>query len=165
MQHAIINTKIGEINIITRDGYLLGVFFPTEKHSNIIKNWPYQLSEDVAGFGDKIAKQIESYINGENKKFDIPYRFEYGTDLEQKTWEYLKNISYGETTTYARVAEAIGSPKAIRAVASAIGRNPISIVLPCHRVLGSDGRLRGYAGGVKMKEALLRIEGITNFKP
>lgn len=164
MQRNIIQTKIGEIAIITRDDYLLGVFFQTKKHGSIMKKWDDELLKEEKGCGDKVARQIESYINGESKFLDIPYRFEYGTNLEQKTWEYLKNIAYGEITTYKRVAEAIESPKAIRAVASAIGRNPLPIVLPCHRVIGSDGKLHGYAGGIKIKKALLQIEGVRGFR-
>lgn len=83
-----------------------------------------------------------------------------GTEFQRKVWAALKTVGYGETATYSEIAERIGNPKAVRAVASAIGSNPLSVILPCHRVIGKDGKLTGYAGGLDVKRFLLRLEGI-----
>lgn len=103
-------------------------------------------------------EQLHAYFYGELQNFDLPLA-PSGTDFQQKVWNALLKIPCGETMTYADVAEMIGQPTATRAVASANARNPLPIVIPCHRVIGSDGKLRGYAGGLSIKAALLDLEG------
>ncbi|KJJ39627.1 methylated-DNA--[protein]-cysteine S-methyltransferase [Aequorivita vladivostokensis] len=105
----------------------------------------------------RVKKQFEEYFNGTRKTFDIPLSPE-GTEFQKKVWTELLNIPYGETTTYQQMANKLGDPKVIRAAASANGKNPISIVIPCHRVIGSDGSLTGYAGGLHRKKWLLELE-------
>ena len=105
----------------------------------------------------RVKKQFEEYFNGTRKTFDIPLSPE-GTEFQKKVWTELLNIPYGETTTYQQMANKLGDPKVIRAAASANGKNPISIVIPCHRVIGSDGSLTGYAGGLHRKKWLLEHE-------
>ena len=102
--------------------------------------------------------QLNEYIRGERKGFDIPFAVN-GSELQRSVCDSLMRIPYGETVTYKDVAKDIGNPTAVRAVATAIGRNPIAIIIPCHRVIGSDGRMRGYAGGIPFKEFLLGTEG------
>lgn len=101
--------------------------------------------------------QVMEYLNGKRKTFDLPYVLR-GTAFQQKVWQALLDIPYGETRTYGELAASIGNPKAARAVGAANNKNPITIVVPCHRVIGANGKLVGYAGGLHMKEALLQLE-------
>ncbi len=108
-------------------------------------------------FSDAVYRQTEEFLAGKRSAFEIAYRFE-GTEFQKKVWTALLNIPYGEVRTYKQVALAIGCPNACRAVGMANNRNPLMIVIPCHRVIGSDGSLTGYAGGLEMKKALLEAE-------
>lgn len=102
-------------------------------------------------------KALDAYFSGKRETFDLPL-LPVGTPFQTEVWEALQNIPYGTTATYAELAKAIGRPKAIRAVANAVGANPLAIIIPCHRIIGSDGTLTGYAGGVELKQKLLDIE-------
>ncbi len=102
-------------------------------------------------------RQLEEYFAGERKEFDLPLHLS-GTDFQVRVLEELQRIPYGQTTSYGAVAQRIGSPKAMRAVGAANGRNPIPIVIPCHRVIGSSGDLTGFGGGLDTKAELLRLE-------
>ena len=101
--------------------------------------------------------QLDEYFVGKRKSFDLPLAPK-GTEFQKKVWDALKEISYGETRTYGEIAEAVGNAKAARAVGMANNRNPIAIIVPCHRVVGADGNLVGYAGGMEQKEKLLHLE-------
>jgi methylated-DNA-[protein]-cysteine S-methyltransferase len=103
------------------------------------------------------AIQLEQYFAGERREFELDLELE-GTPFERRVWDEVKAIPYGETATYAEIAERIGRPGACRAVGRANGRNPVAVIVPCHRVIGSDGSLTGYAGGMEMKRALLELE-------
>lgn len=100
---------------------------------------------------------LRAYFAGKLQTFDLPLAPQ-GTPFQQEVWRYLQTIPYGRTTTYGTIAQALGKPNASRAVGAANGRNPIAIIIPCHRVVGSDGKLTGYAGGLEIKEALLGLE-------
>ncbi|MFT7879572.1 MAG: methylated-DNA--[protein]-cysteine S-methyltransferase [Sulfurimonas sp.] len=102
-------------------------------------------------------KALDAYFSGKRETFDLPL-FLVGTPFQRKVWEALQTIPYGRTATYTELAKEIGRPKAIRAVANAVGANPLAIIIPCHRIIGSDGTMRGYAGGVELKQKLLDIE-------
>lgn len=106
---------------------------------------------------DRVFRQIDEYLKGIRKSFDFPYELR-GTEFQKKVWRSLCRIPYGETRTYKQIAEAVGNPKASRAVGMANHKNPIAIAVPCHRVIGTDGTLVGYAGGLDMKKALLDLE-------
>lgn len=110
------------------------------------------------------AEQLAAYFNGELRDFDLPL-LPAGTSFQQQVWQQLKTISYGKTASYLDVARTVSGEKAIRAVGAANGKNPLCIVVPCHRVIGSDGSLTGYAGGLWRKEWLLQHEGILKPKP
>lgn len=101
--------------------------------------------------------QLEEYFAGNRKQFDLPLAPK-GTDFQKRVWKALTDIPYGETRTYGEIAAAVGSPKAARAVGMANNKNPIGIIIPCHRVVGADGKLVGYAGGMEKKEWLLNLE-------
>jgi methylated-DNA-[protein]-cysteine S-methyltransferase len=107
----------------------------------------------------KAANQIEEYFNGKRKVFDLPLVL-HGTDFQVKVWKALQKIPFGKTHSYGEIAAMIGNPKACRAVGMANNRNPIAIIVPCHRVIGSDGSLTGYAGGLGIKQRLLELEGL-----
>lgn len=107
--------------------------------------------------------QFAAYFDGKLQRFDVTLDVA-GTELQQNVWKMLMTIPYGEVWTYSDVAEAIGRPSAVRAVANAIGRNPVLVAIPCHRVIGKNGKLTGFSSGMPMKKMLLRIEGITAYK-
>lgn len=106
----------------------------------------------------KAYTQLTEYLDGKRKIFDLPLCLK-GTDFQKQVWQALCKIPYGQTRTYKQIAEAIGNPKGVRAIGMANNRNPLIIVVPCHRVIGSNGKMVGYAAGVDKKEFLLRLEG------
>jgi methylated-DNA-[protein]-cysteine S-methyltransferase len=103
-------------------------------------------------------RQLKAYFRGELQEFDLEMEA-VGTEFQRRTWKALQGIPYGHTISYAELARRIGNPKAVRAVGTANGSNPLSIVIPCHRVIGSDGKLTGYGGGLDIKQQLLELEG------
>ena len=140
-------TVLGDVTLVEEDGALLAISLKsiqegTELETTIIK---------------EAHRQITEYLKGERKVFDLPIRLR-GTDFQQQVWTALLDIPYGETRSYKQIAEAIGNPKGMRAVGMANNRNPLLIVVPCHRVIGANGSMVGYGEGVEMKEFLLRLE-------
>ncbi len=133
---------------------LRGIYFATAPHANGVL--PAGAREDRAAFVDVMA-QLRDYFDGKRTSFELDLAPD-GTDFQREVWRALAAIPYGKTTTYAAIAQTIGRPSAVRAVGAANGRNPLSIVVPCHRVIGRDGTLTGYAGGVEHKEKLLALE-------
>jgi len=109
------------------------------------------------------ANQLEEYFNGKRNKFNLPLVL-HGTVFQEKVWKALQTIPFGETCSYGKLAAMIGNPKACRAAGMANNRNPIMIVIPCHRVIGHDGNLTGYAGGLELKQKLLELETNYSFK-
>ena len=116
-----------------------------------------QVEERPSEVTDWAARELHEYLEGERRAFTFPYRL-VGTPFRLQVWKELEKVPYGETTTYKRLAEAIGRPGAYHAVGGAVGANPLSICVPCHRVIGTNGSLTGYAWGLPMKEALLELE-------
>lgn len=112
---------------------------------------------EQSALSDMAYNQVREYLRGERKFFDFPLELQ-GTDFQKKVWNALCQIPYGETRTYKQIAEAVDSPKACRAVGMANNKNPIIIAVPCHRVIGTNGKLIGYAGSIHMKKALLELE-------
>jgi len=112
--------------------------------------------QDKAPFAE-VIRQLQAYFGGELKEFDLPLALE-GTDFQLRVWKALRTIPYGETFSYAQLAQCIGNPKSVRAVGLANGSNPIPIIVPCHRVIGSDGSLTGFGGGLSTKKKLLELE-------
>ncbi len=135
----------------------------TEKHNNSLEKIKKLLDVDVEVKEDEIifsAKtQIDKYLGGELKNFNVPILL-LGTDFQKKIWSELLKIPYGKTASYLDIAKRINNPKAVRAAASANGANPISIIVPCHRVINSNGGLGGYGGGLELKKRLLNLEGV-----
>ena len=108
----------------------------------------------------QLAKtQLNEYFAGHRTTFELPLALDRGTDFQQAVWRALLSVPSGATVTYSELSQRVGKPAAVRAVGGAVGRNPLSIVVPCHRVLGANGALTGYAGGLERKTALLHLEG------
>jgi len=137
---------------------LRGLWFEGQKHPPDTRDWP-DASTDHPLLQQAIS-QLERYFAGDMNAFDLPLLLSDGTPFQRQVWQALRAIAPGETTSYATLAARIGRPAAVRAVGAAVGRNPLSIIVPCHRVLGARGELTGYAGGLERKTALLRLEGI-----
>ena len=149
--HSYYDSPLGTLPL-TGDGQALTGLY-TEQHGRK----PTELGpRDDAGFA-QVHAQLDEYFAGERDDFDLPLNAP-GTAFQRAVWQALRQIRYGSTMTYRQVAEQVGSPKAVRAVGSANSRNPISIIVPCHRVVGSDGKLIGYAGGFHAKRWLLDHE-------
>lgn len=144
-------SKFGIIKGIIRDNKL--IFF-----KNINSKINVQISDiNKSKLVLKIENQLDEYFNGKRRIFNIPLQLE-GSEFQKKVWEALLKIPYGETKSYKEIAKIIGNEKAYRAVGMANNRNPITIIVPCHRVIGSNNKLIGYFGGLKMKESLLKME-------
>lgn len=150
-----LDAPIGIVRIIEEDGFIVSVHTMQEIES---------MSDDIVYRETEVLlsakKQLEEYFAGIRKNFDLPLKPQ-GTPFQLLVWEQLKQIPYGETRSYGEIAKAIGNPKASRAVGGANNKNPIGIIVPCHRVIGANGKLVGYAGGLDMKEKLLMLEKAT----
>ena len=144
----VIYSPIGNIRISSQDGCLSELRFTDQQPDGII------LDQVLLS----TLQQLEEYFEGKRKIFDMPIGLG-GTDFQRRVWMEVAKIPFGQTTTYLKISQKLGNPAAIRAVGAAIGANPILVILPCHRVLGRDGNLTGYAGGLKRKKALLEVEG------
>lgn len=130
---------------------------PSRTSARIFRNLKTVLTAGVSPATDRAAAQLDAYFAGRLRAFDVPMLF-IGTPFQKVVWEALTSVAFGDTVSYASVARRIGRPEAVRAVANAIGANPLSIIVPCHRVVGSDGSLTGYAGGLEAKRMLLGFE-------
>jgi len=150
------DTRVGGVTIWTSPRGVRRIEFgplPRDRHRDEQAVQPDQLREAV--------RQIEAYFTKERTSFDLPLDFSgVSSDFQREVYEELLKVEYGHVTTYGEIARAIGKPDQARAVGQAVGANPILIVVPCHRVIASDGRLTGFSGGLRRKVALLRMEGI-----
>ena len=141
---------------------LSGIYFTGQKYEpEVLDAW--SSDPDLESLS-AACRQLDEYFRGARTRFDLPLD-PRGTPFQMSVWRALRDIPFGETTTYGSVARQLGAPAATRAVGAAVGRNPISIVVPCHRVLGSDGSLTGYAGGLDRKRALLALERPGAIRP
>lgn len=156
--HARFASPLGPMILAATQKGLAGVWFEDQRHMPDSRAWPLQSEHPVLQLA---LVQLQEYFSGVRTAFDLPLDLQGGTLFQQSVWQALLAIPRGGTTSYALLGRRIGSPDAARAVGAAVGRNPISIVVPCHRVLGSDGSLTGYAGGLARKTALLKLEGVV----
>lgn len=157
-----IDTPLGKmIAAATENGICLLVFEDYSKLkptlSKLAKSLKAELETGKNKYHTLLQSQLDEYFIGKRKEFDIPLVFS-GTDFQNRAWQNLLEIPYGQTESYAQQAEKTGIPSAVRAVATAIGKNRFTIIVPCHRVIGSDGKLTGYAGGLWRKTELLQLE-------
>ncbi|MCV6587852.1 MAG: methylated-DNA--[protein]-cysteine S-methyltransferase [Marinobacterium sp.] len=143
--------------LASSDGQALyNIWFPGQKHAPDSQHW--QRNDQLPLF-QNLQQQLTEYAAGQRHCFELPLRPQ-GTAFQQQVWQALQLIAFGEHASYGTLAKQLGRPKAARAVGAAVGRNPLSIIIPCHRVLGSNGQLTGFASGLTMKKRLLKIEGL-----
>jgi methylated-DNA-[protein]-cysteine S-methyltransferase len=156
-RHAVIDTPLGELTLVADDGALTGLYF---RH-----HW-YRPAEDTFGprvdaesdtLLAKARTQLTDYLTGDRSEFDLPTRLQ-GDEAQRRVWHLLTTIPYGETITYGELAAELDDGTTAQEVGQAVGRNPLSVVVPCHRVVGKNGQLTGYAGGLKRKQFLLELE-------
>lgn len=154
--YKLMKSPVGELKLIASDDGLAAILWgkdnPHRAYLDTVsedKNHPILLETE---------RQLKEYFDGKRKKFDLKLDFE-GTTFQKNVWQALLTIPFGETRSYGQIASQVQSPKAVRAVGGAVGRNPVSIITPCHRVIGSSGKLTGFAGGMKNKVYLLELEG------
>lgn len=153
----VIGSPLGDIILAATDQGLAGVWFEAQQHLHDMTGWQPDPGHPVLC---NAAAQLKAYFAGERNHFDLPLDLSHGTAFQQAIWQALLQIPYGQTTSYGALGRHIGNPAAVRAVGAAVGRNPISLIVPCHRVIGSTGALTGYAGGLQRKTALLTLEGV-----
>jgi methylated-DNA-[protein]-cysteine S-methyltransferase len=151
--HAVLATRLGRLTVVREDGCLTGLYFP--------RHWP---RPDRTAFGtrvdegfEEVARQLGEYLDGDRTAFELPVKVK-GTEFDRRIWQLVSSVPYGVTTSYGELARALGAGTDPRDVGAAVGRNPLCIVIPCHRVVGSTAKLTGYAGGLDRKRTLLGIE-------
>jgi len=149
-------SPVGELKLVANGARLAAILWENDKPGRV-RLGPMTEAPDNPLL-QQAAQQLEEYFAGCRDRFDLELDF-VGTEFQKKVWAALLTIPFGETRTYSQIAEQIGNPTAVRAVGAANGRNPISIVAPCHRVIGASGKLTGFAGGLEAKERLLVLEG------
>ena len=151
--HTIVGSPIGPLTLVASGGVLCGLYLPEHRRGPDPASMGVPTSE---GF-EEVSRQLAEYFDGRRTGFTVPVA-PVGTEFQRRVWRALTAIPYGRTTTYGALANELGGPGLVRAVGSANARNPISIIVPCHRVVGSDGSLTGYAGGLERKRYLLDLE-------
>jgi methylated-DNA-[protein]-cysteine S-methyltransferase len=151
------DSLLGPMILAATDRGLAGAWFEGQRHVPDHSGWPDQPSHPVLA---RAVAQLEEYFGGSRTSFELPLDLRGGTEFQRSVWQALLSIPRGGTASYGTLARCIRQPAAARAVGAAVGRNPLSIVVPCHRVLGTDGSLTGYAGGLERKSALLQLEGV-----
>jgi methylated-DNA-[protein]-cysteine S-methyltransferase len=145
----VLASPVGELTLLATDKGIAGLYF--EDRCCL----PWQAGD--SRWLERGRMQLEEYFAGERREFELPLDMR-GTDFQRAVWEALVTVKFGETASYREIAEKIGNPKAVRAVGLANGRNPVSLIVPCHRVIGADGSLTGYGGGMERKRYLLAME-------
>ena len=155
-QHTVTESPYGPLTLVAEDGVLCGLYMTDQRH---------RPPEETFGERDdtlfaETEEQLKAYFSGELKEFTVELHL-HGTPFQRTVWDQLRRIPYGETRAYGELAEALGNPSASRAVGLANGKNPIGIIVPCHRVVGADGSLTGYGGGLHRKQRLLDFESGT----
>jgi methylated-DNA-[protein]-cysteine S-methyltransferase len=151
--HATIDSPLGSLTLVSRDGVLAGLYFPGHWYP------PPAGALGVpaeSGF-EQVERQLGEYFAGERTEFELP-TVARGDEFQRRVWELIERIPYGATITYGEMAAELGDPTLARRVGGAVGRNPLSVIVPCHRVVGRDGSLTGYAGGLERKRFLLDLE-------
>jgi methylated-DNA-[protein]-cysteine S-methyltransferase len=163
----IVATPLGDMLLAASERGLAGAWFVQgQKHlpdPALMTAWPIATKDDATKpILDKASQQLVQYFSGKLVTFDLPFDLSSGTAFQQSVWREISKVDSGKTNTYGAICDAIQKPAAARAVGAAVGKNPISIIIPCHRIVGSTGALTGYAGGLYRKVALLELEGIAS---
>ncbi|MEZ5646643.1 MAG: methylated-DNA--[protein]-cysteine S-methyltransferase [Burkholderiaceae bacterium] len=152
-------SPLGPMRLAASPQGLLGAWFEDDRHGPDARRADSWAQDDDHPLLQAASEQLNAYFQGRRQVFDLPLDLSLGTAFQQLAWETLGTIGFGHTITYGDLASRMRRPSASRAAGAAIGRNPLSIIVPCHRVIGSNGTLTGYAGGLERKESLLRLEG------
>ncbi|WP_350613490.1 methylated-DNA--[protein]-cysteine S-methyltransferase [Pseudomonas sp. HY7a-MNA-CIBAN-0227] len=155
-EYTLMSSPVGQLTLVARSGKLAAILWENER-VNRVRLGPLQKANNSPVLLEA-QRQLKEYFAGTRNRFELELDFA-GTDFQKKVWLALLTIPFGETRSYSQIALHIGNPKAVRAVGAANGRNPISIVAPCHRVIGASGGLTGFAGGLEAKQYLLSLEG------
>ncbi|WP_010524045.1 methylated-DNA--[protein]-cysteine S-methyltransferase [Nesterenkonia sp. F] len=155
--HTLIDSPLGPLTLVTDGTALTGLHLAEHRHTSPELWGPAVSREQAPAIITEAAGQLDAYFAGERRSFDLPLA-PSGTAFQQAVWSRLREIPHGETVSYGAIAAALDRPGASRAVGLAVGRNPLSIIVPCHRVVGADGSLTGYGGGVERKQRLLALE-------
>lgn len=158
---ATIASPLGPVLLARTAAGLAGAWFEGQQHHPGALAAPEQPTDALL---QEAAQQLQAYFDGARSTFALPLDL-HGTAFQRSVWQALQRIAPGATCSYADIAAALGTPSAVRAVGGAVGRNPVSVIVPCHRVVGRDGSLTGYAGGVDRKRALLRLEQVAHAAP
>lgn len=153
----VLPSPLGPLTLAAHGQALVGVWFDAQEHLPAMDTWSVDDHHPVL---QQASQELQEYFAGKRRTFDVPLNLSAGTDFQQRVWHSLLGIGPGTTSTYGAISQSIGKPRAVRAVGGAVGRNPIGIIVPCHRVIGANGSLIGYAGGLERKVALLRLEGV-----
>jgi methylated-DNA-[protein]-cysteine S-methyltransferase len=153
--YTVMKSSVGKITLVADNVSLRAIYWLNQKPDRV--KFPDLENNDSNHVLKSAVKQLKAYFSGTRREFDIPLR-PVGTVFQEEVWLALRSISYGETVSYSDIAKQIGRPKAVRAVGAAIGKNPLSIMIPCHRVIGANSKLIGFAGGLITKEFLLNLE-------
>lgn len=156
--HTVIDSVVGTLTLVAEEGVIVGLYMDLQRHrpDDDALGEPDPRGREVEPF-KAAADQLDAYFAGELTRFDVPLA-PRGSEFQQRVWAALQEIPYGRTESYGELAERIGSPGGARAVGLANGKNPIGIIIPCHRVVGADGSLTGYGGGLDRKQQLLDLE-------
>lgn len=152
------STPLGRVLLASTPEGLAGVWFEGQRHVPDLGQIHPLAAPPSGNLLAVASQQISEYFQGQRQAFDLPLDLSCGTDFQQLVWHTLLDITQGQTVSYGQLAMQVGRPKASRAVGAAVGRNPISLLVPCHRVVGANGQLTGYAGGLERKRALLQLE-------
>ena len=148
-------SPLGPLTLAASPTGLIGVWFETQVHRPDLLQWAEDTTHPLLKLA---ANELAEYFAGHRSTFSVPLDLSRGTDFQQRVWQQLLAIPCGHTTSYGAISQQLGQPKAVRAVGGAVGRNPLGIIVPCHRVIGANGTLTGYAGGLNRKVALLDLE-------
>jgi methylated-DNA-[protein]-cysteine S-methyltransferase len=151
--HTTVDSPVGELTLVAEDGRLVGLYFPNHWY----KPDPASFGRRTGAGFDEAKRQLAEYFAGDRRGFDLPLDAR-GDGFQERVWALIGRIPYGETTTYGDLARELGGQVLAKDVGAAVGRNPLSILVPCHRVVGKDGKLTGYAGGLTRKRFLLDLE-------
>ncbi|MFD9264464.1 methylated-DNA--[protein]-cysteine S-methyltransferase [Streptomyces goshikiensis] len=155
-QHTVVDSPYGPLTLVASDGVLSGLYMTGQRHRPAEESFGERVAAGEEPFPAVVA-QLTAYFAGELTEFTVPVRLE-GTQFQRSVWEQLVRIPYGETWSYGELAARLGKPNASRAVGLANGKNPVGIIVPCHRVIGASGGMTGYGGGVDRKVRLLDFE-------
>ncbi|MEU8434418.1 methylated-DNA--[protein]-cysteine S-methyltransferase [Streptomyces sp. NPDC029216] len=155
-QHTVVDSPYGALTLVATDGVLSGLYMTGQRHRPAEESFGERVASAEEPFPE-VVRQLTAYFAGELTEFSVPVRLE-GTAFQRSVWEQLVRIPYGQTWSYGQLAAELGKPGASRAVGLANGKNPVGIIVPCHRVIGSSGSMTGYGGGIERKVRLLEFE-------